>query len=86
MTSTRSPAQLAVSAARAAEAQAFAESMREHFVAAQHGQSLSDRDVAKVFNRKGLRTRTGERWSTLSVGTLRQRLGIDRGHHRSETE
>jgi hypothetical protein len=76
--SNRSPAQLAASATRATEAQAYAESMREHFLAAQHGRPLSDREVAAVFNRKGLRTRTCERWSTSSVAYLRQRLGIER--------
>jgi hypothetical protein len=78
MVPTRSPAQLAVSAARAAGTQACAESMRDHLIAALEGQSPSNRQVAAVFNRKGLRTRTGERWWTSPVAYLRQRLGIEK--------
>jgi hypothetical protein len=55
--------------------------MREHLVAAlssSDGRSLNDRQIAVVLNRKGLRTRTGERWSTSSIAYLRQRLGIER--------
>jgi hypothetical protein len=74
--STRSPAQLAASAARAAEAQAYAESVRDHLIAALEGQPLSDRQVAAAFNRKGLRTRTGERWTLTAVSSLRLKLGI----------
>lgn len=66
-----------VSAARSEEAQAFAKkAMREHLLAAVARGANTDRKIMPVFNRMGLRTRTGERWSKSAVTTLRVRLGV----------
>jgi hypothetical protein len=48
-------------ATRGSEVRAFEESMRVHLLAAMEDKSLSDRQVAAVFNRKRIRTRTGDR-------------------------
>lgn len=76
MNTTRTPAQLAVSAARAAAAQKFAESMREPLMAALANGAESDREIAAFFNRKLIRTRTHGRWTAISVSYLRSRLGL----------
>lgn len=77
MARTLTATELAGYASRADEAQTFAESMRAQLLAAMQGSSTpSDREISAIFNRKGLRTRTSERWSTSAVSNLRIRLGI----------
>jgi excinuclease UvrABC helicase subunit UvrB len=78
MRATRSLAQTAGGAARAAEAQAFAKTMRDHLLAAVESGANTDRKIMAAFNRLGLRTRTGERWTKSAVTTLRVRLGVKR--------
>jgi hypothetical protein len=76
MKRTRTAAELAKDAARTKETQAFNKSMRTHLLAAMEGNTLSDRQIATLLNRQGLRTRSGERWTFSAVTSLRGRLGI----------
>jgi hypothetical protein len=76
MNTTRTYDEVATSATRTSEVRVFEESMRVHLLAAMDGSTLFDREIAALFNRKKLRTRLGERWSTSAVGPLRVRLGI----------
>lgn len=73
-----SPAELANYAARADEARAFAESMREHVLAAIVRGADLDRKIAAMLNKKGLRTRVNTRWTAHNVSNLRVKLGIPR--------
>lgn len=76
MNSTRTPAQLAISVARATAAQDFAESMREPLLAAIDSGAETDRQIATRLNRKRIRNRANERWTATSVSYLRSRLGL----------
>jgi hypothetical protein len=64
--------------AKTQEVRAYAESMREHLVAAIAAGGDTDRKVASMLNKQKLRTRTGERWSFGGVKYLRMLLGIAR--------
>jgi hypothetical protein len=72
----RTQAQLAVSAARTKNAQAFADSMREHLLAAVASGAKTDREIMARFNRMGLRNRAGDLWTKSAVKYLRTRLGL----------
>jgi hypothetical protein len=72
----RSPAHLAGGAARADEARAFAETMRDHLLAGVESGANTDLEITAVFNRLWLRTRNGDRWNRSAVTALRVRLGV----------
>jgi hypothetical protein len=57
--------------AKTKEVREFAESMREHMVAAIAAGGDTDRKVASMLNRQKLRTRTGKRWTLGGVKYLR---------------
>jgi hypothetical protein len=84
MAASRTAAQLADARARAAEVQAFAESMREHLLAAQTSGGDFDRKIADMFNRQGLRTRRKAVWTKSAVKFLRARLGMTLAIDRAE--
>jgi hypothetical protein len=64
--------------AKTQEVRAYAESMREHLVAAIAAGGDTDRKVASILNKQKLRTRTGDRWSFGGVKYLCMLLGIAR--------
>lgn len=71
--------------AKTQEVRAFAESMREHLLAAISAGGDTDRKVASMLNKQKLRTRTGERWTLGGVKYLRMLLRIARQSPRQPT-
>jgi hypothetical protein len=73
-----SPGVVAARAAKFKEAQDFAEALLGPLGAALLIDRPTNRRIAAVLNRQGLRTRTNERWTSASIRRLRIRLGIAR--------